>query len=173
MHTLKKVCKHFLENQFQNQTRYQGVENNRLKNKTFLLDVNEFSINNKICTSWLSRANSHWRLKFLTLIVPKYSATLFMQGGGVTYDPPPLSPVLAVIKGQTKKQMIKFCKKTNFKQFFNGCYRYLTVKPLKTVIHINASGRCIFYSINLKFYEKARFCICHKIQFFLFTATRR
>ena len=26
----------------------------------------------------------------LTLIVPKYSATLFMQGGGVIYDPPPL-----------------------------------------------------------------------------------
>ena len=35
----------------------------------------------------------------LTLIVPKYSATL--------------SPVIAVIKGQTKKQMIMFCKKTN------------------------------------------------------------
>ena len=38
-------------------------------------------------------------------------------GGGVIYDPPPLSPVIAVIKGQTKKQMIKFCKKTNFEQF--------------------------------------------------------
>ena len=79
---------------------------------------------------------------------------------------PPLSPVIAVIKGQTKKQMIKFCKKTNFEQFFNGCYRYLTVKPPKTVIPINASGRCIFYSINLKFYEKARFIICDKIYFF-------
>ena len=63
---------------------------------------------------------------------------------------PPLSLVIAVIKRQTKKQMIKFCKKTNFEQFFNGFYRYLTVKPPKTVIHINASGRCIFYSINLK-----------------------
>ena len=83
--------------------------------------------------------------------------------GGGSYMTPPLSPVIAVIKGQTKKQMIKFCKKTNFEQFFNGFYRYLTVKPPKTVIHINASGRCIFYSINLKFYEKARFCICDKI----------
>ena len=98
----------------------------------------------------------------LTLIVPKYSATLFMQGGGHIW-PPPLSSVIAVIKGQTKKQMIKFCKKTNFEQFFNGYYRYLTVKPPKTVIHINASGRCIFYSINLKFYEKARFLICYNI----------
>ena len=80
--------------------------------------------------------------------------------------PHPLFPFIAVIKGQTKKQMIKFCKKTNFEQFFNGCYRYLKVKPPKTVIHINASGRCIFYSINLKFYEKARFCICDTIQFF-------
>ena len=39
----------------------------------------------------------------LTLSVPKYLATLLVQGGGVTYDPPPLSPVIAVIKGQTKK----------------------------------------------------------------------
>ena len=52
-----------------------------------------------------------------------------IHAGGVIYDPPPLSPVIAVIKGQTKKQMIKFCKKTNFEQNFNGCYRYLTVKP--------------------------------------------
>jgi hypothetical protein len=76
---------------------------------------------------------------------------------------PPLSPVIAVIKGQTKKQMIKFCKKINFEQSFNGFYHYLTVKSPKTVIHINASGRRIFYSINLKFYEKARFFICDKI----------
>ena len=60
-------------------------------------------------------------LEFLTLIVPKYSAILFMQGGGPTGPPTPhLSPVRAVIKGQTKKHMIKFCKKTNFEQFFNG-----------------------------------------------------
>ena len=53
--------------------------------------------------------------------------------------------VKAVIKGQTKKQMIKFCMKTNFEQFFFiGFYHYLKVKPPKTVIHINASGRCIF-----------------------------
>ena len=104
-------------------------------------------------------------LKFydsLTLSVPKYLATLLVQGGGHVW-PPPLSPVIAVIKGQTKKQMIKFCKKTNFEQFFNGFYCYLTVKPPKTVIHINASGRCIFYSINLKFYDKARFISCDKI----------
>jgi hypothetical protein len=86
-----------------------------------------------------------------------------MQGGGGSYMTPLLSPVIAVIKGQTKNQMIMFCKKTNFEQFFNGCYRYLTVKPPKTVIHINASGRCIFYSINLKFYEKARFLIWDEI----------
>ena len=98
--------------------------------------------------------------QWLTLIVPKYSASLFMQGGG-SYMTPPLSPVIAVIKGQTKKQMIKFCKKTNFEQFFNGCYRYLTVKPPKTVIHTNASGRCIFHSINLKLYEKAKTSIFH------------
>ena len=79
-----------------------------------------------------------------------------------------LSPVIAVIKGQTKMQMIKFCKKTNFEQFFNSFYRYLTVKPPKTVIHINASGRCIFYSNNLKFYDKARFIILDKISFSCF-----
>ena len=38
-------------------------------------------------------------------------------GGGGSRMTPPLSPVIAVIKGQTKKQMIKFCKKTNFEQF--------------------------------------------------------
>ena len=86
-----------------------------------------------------------------------------IHAGGGSYMTPPLSPVIAVIKGQTKKQMIKFCKKTHFEQFFNGFYRYITVKPPKTVIHINTSGRCIFYSINLKFYEKARFLICDKI----------
>ena len=42
---------------------------------------------------------------------------LIHAGGGVIYDPPPLTPVIAVIKGQTKKEMIKFCKKTNFEQF--------------------------------------------------------
>ena len=88
---------------------------------------------------------------------------LIHAGGGVIYDPP-LSSVIAVIKGQTKKQMIKFCKKKlTLNSFFNGCYRYLTVKPPKIVIHTNASGRCIFYSSNLKFYEKASICICDKI----------
>ena len=89
-----------------------------------------------------------------------------MQGGqGGDRDPPPLSPVIAVIKGQTKKQMIKFFKKTSFEKFFNGFYRYLTAKPPKIVIHINTSGRCIFYSINLKFCKKARLFICDKILF--------
>ena len=32
-----------------------------------------------------------------------------------------------------------------------------------TVIHINAPGRCILHSINLKFRAKARFFICDKI----------
>ena len=103
---------------------------------------------------------------FINLFFNPICAEIFSHpigaGGGHVW-PPPLSPVIAVIKRQTKKQMIKFCKKTNFEQFFNSFYRYLTVKPPKIVIHINASGRCIFYSINLKFYEKARFFICDKI----------
>ena len=41
------------------------------------------------------------------------------------------------------------------------------------VIHTNASGRCIFYSINLKFYEKAKNSIFNKKKIILFTATRR
>ena len=64
-------------------------------------------------------------------------STLFMQGEGHNW-PPLLSPV---IKGQTKKQIFKFWKKTKFEQFV-------------TVIHIYASGRCIFHWIHLKFYEK-------------------
>ena len=52
----------------------------------------------------------------LTLSVPKYLATLFLQGGGVNIDPP-FTQVIAVIKGQTKKQMIKRCKKINFEEF--------------------------------------------------------
>ena len=56
--------------------------------------------------------------------------------------------------------MINFCKKTSFEQFVNGFYRYLTPK---TVIHINASRRCTFHSINLKFNGKARFVIFDKI----------
>ena len=31
------------------------------------------------------------------------------------------------------------------------------------MIYINAFGRCIFHSINLKYYENARFFICEKI----------
>ena len=81
------------------------------------------------------------------------SSHLIHAGGGPIG--PSLIPVIAVIKGQTKKQMIKFFKKTNFEQFLYGFYRYLTVKPPKTVIHINASVGCILYSTNLKFYEKA------------------
>ena len=57
-----------------------------------------------------------------------FSHLIHARGGG-SYMTPPLSPVIAVIKGQTEKQMIKFCKKTNFEQFYNGFYRYLTVKP--------------------------------------------
>ena len=64
-------------------------------------------------------------------------------------------------------------KEYKLRKVFNVFYRYLTVKPPKTVIHTNASGRCIFHSINLKFYEKAKNSIRNKIQFLLFTATRR
>ena len=55
----------------------------------------------------------------LTLIVLKYSATLFMQVGGGSYltPPPPLFPAIGFIEGQTKKQMIKLYKNTNFGQF--------------------------------------------------------
>ena len=64
--------------------------------------------------------------------------------------------------------MINFCKKTNFGKFFNGFYRYLTLKPPKTAIHINFSWRFIFYSIILKFYEKARFLICVYLVFLVY-----
>ena len=37
--------------------------------------------------------------------------------GGGSYMTPPLSPDIAVIEGQTKKQMIKLWKNTNFKKF--------------------------------------------------------
>ena len=59
-------------------------------------------------------------------------AKIFIHLIHETYKTPPLSPVIAVIKGQTKKKIIKFCKKTNFEQFFNGFYCYLMVKLPKT-----------------------------------------
>ena len=62
-----------------------------------------------------------------------------------------------------KSKWSSLARKQALKSFLNGFYRYLTVKSPKTVIHIKASGRCIFYSVNLKFYEKARFLICDKI----------
>ena len=45
-------------------------------------------------------------------------------------------------------------KEYKLRTVFNFYYRYLMVKPLKTVIHTNTSGRCIFHSNNIKFYEK-------------------
>ena len=57
-----------------------------------------------------------------------FSHLIHAGGGGESnWTPPSLSPAIVVIKGQTKKQMIKFYKKTNFEQFFNGFYRQ---KPL-------------------------------------------
>ena len=47
-----------------------------------------------------------------------FSHLIHAGGGGSYMTPPPLSPVIVVIKGQTKNQMIKFCEKTNFEQFF-------------------------------------------------------
>jgi hypothetical protein len=64
-------------------------------------------------------------------------------------------------------------KEYKLQTVFNVFYRYLMAKPPKTVIHTNNSGRCIFHSINLKFYGKAKNSICNKVIFFLFTATRR
>ena len=75
---------------------------------------------------------------------------------------PPLSPVIAVIKGQAKKQMIKFCKKTNFEQFFNGCYCYLTVKPPKTVILINALEGAFFIQSTSNFMKRPDFVLVTK-----------
>ena len=46
--------------------------------------------------------------------------------------PPPLSQIKAVIAGQTKMQLVKILKKTTFKQFL-VFFRYLTVKPQKTI----------------------------------------
>ena len=40
-----------------------------------------------------------------------------IHSGGGSYMTPPLSPVIAVIKGQTKKQRIKFCKKQPLNSF--------------------------------------------------------
>ena len=54
-------------------------------------------------------------------------------------------------------------KEYKLQKVINDFYRYLTVKPPKTVIHTKASGRCIFHSINLKFYEKAKNYIRNKI----------
>jgi hypothetical protein len=52
-------------------------------------------------------------------------------------------------------------KAYKLRTIFNVVYYYLTVKPPKTVSHTNASGRCIFHSINLKLYEKAKTSIFH------------
>ena len=54
--------------------------------------------------------------------MPKYSATLFIQGGeGVIYDPLVLSPVIAVTKGQTKKVILPniTMKVCDFSQLWN------------------------------------------------------
>ena len=51
---------------------------------------------------------------------------------------------------------------------FSGFYRFITVNPLKTAIFINASGRRIFNSINLKFCVKA-YIYKWKTIFFLFS----
>jgi hypothetical protein len=70
-----------------------------------------------------------------------------------------LSPVIAVIKGQTKKQMIKYSKK-NFEQFFNGCYRYLPVNRQKPLfILMLLEGAFFIHSIS----NFMKFCICDKI----------
>ena len=61
--------------------------------------------------------------------------------------------------------MIKFCKKTNFEQFFNGFYHYLTVKPPKTIIHNNASGRCIFIQLISNFMKRPDFLFVTKFSF--------
>ena len=78
---------------------------------------------------------------------------------GHILHPPPPSPAKVVIKGQTKKQKIKF------RTVFNGFDCYLKVKPLKFVIHSNASLRCIFHSIYLKFYERPTFLCVTKFCF--------
>ena len=89
-------------------------------------------------------------------------------GGGHKGPSPPLSLVKAVIKEQTKKQMNKFWKITNYEQFYNGFYHNFTLKPLKTIIHINTFGRWIFNSINLKEGMEPGTIMFHREEFFLY-----
>ena len=93
-------------------------------------------------------------------IINPNRAKLFSQhihaGGGGSYRTPFL------ISGHSgHKRTNQKIKRSCFarKQTLNS---FLT-EPPKTVVHINTSGRCIFYSINFKFYEKARPFIFHKI----------
>ena len=55
---------------------------------------------------------------------------LIHAGWGSYMTPPPISPVIAVIKGQTKKQIIKFLKKTNFQYFFKAVKKPLSILML-------------------------------------------
>ena len=60
----------------------------------------------------------------LTLIVPKYSATLFMQGMG----PVMRGPLISGHSGH-KGTNLKANDQVLQEHFFNGFCRYLTVKP--------------------------------------------
>ena len=55
---------------------------------------------------------------------------LIHAGGGGPVGLPLLYPVIAAIKGQNKKQMIKVCKKKNFERFFKVYMYNLHTIPL-------------------------------------------
>ena len=59
-----------------------------------------------------------------------FSHLIHAGGGGSYMTPPPLSPVIAVIKGQTKKQMIKFSKKKTFNSFLTVVDKKITLPNL-------------------------------------------
>ena len=106
--------------------------------------------------------NAHLGYHIFPLFNPnraKIFSNIFHAGGG-TYMTPTFSPAIGVIEGQTTTQIMKLWKKTKFEQFSTF---FLPLFNGKTVNHTNASGRCIFHSINLKFYEKAKHSICNKI----------
>jgi hypothetical protein len=58
--------------------------------------------------------------------------------------------------------MIKFCKKTNFEQFFNGCYRYLTKN--RQFISMLLEGAFFIQSIS-NFMKRPDFLFVTKFSF--------
>ena len=87
-----------------------------------------------VCFTYISNLNP------ADILIPLIHA----GGGGSNWTPPSLSPIIAVIEGKTKKQMIMISKKVNIKHLLT----FLPIKLPKTVIYSYSSGRCIFHSNN-------------------------